>query len=174
MKKILLIVMLLSILVPSGAQSDTMSDDIAVHKTDSTVWVDMGLSVKWASTNVGAARAEDFGECYPFAEVHGKYRIPTLAEMWELVDECDWKWVEQNGHYGCKVTSPKTNQSIFFPAAGMEGSSGPEGVETSGYYWFLVSETEECYLKFVSDEIFLQTNKAPQMFSYYVRLVSEN
>jgi hypothetical protein len=161
MKKILLVLMLLGILVSSNAQSDT-------------AWVDMGLSVKWATCNVGATSPEDFGESYPFAEVYGNYRIPTLAEIWELVDQCDWEWVEQNGHYGCKVTSPKTKQSIFFPAAGMVGADGPEEMGTSGYYWFKVADIEECYMKFVSDEIFLQTNKTAKLFRYYVRLVSDN
>lgn len=171
MKKVLLFVMLFGITLPCFAQSE----DAYVEVTNDAVeWVDLGLSVKWAPCNVGASSPEEYGDSYTFPEVYGKYRIPTLAEIWELVDRCDWKWVEQNGHYGCRVTSPETGQSIFFPAAGMIGAEGLEGVGDSGYYWFLVSEEEECYLRFISDEIFLQTNKAPMLFRYFIRLVSDN
>lgn len=174
MKKVLLVVILLGIFVSSGAQSNNASGEY-VGKTDNTVeWVDMGLSVKWASCNVGASGPEEYGDCHPFSEVYGNYRIPTLAEIWDLVDNCDWNWVDRDGRHGCVVTSPKTGQSIFFPAAGMIGAEGPEEVESAGYYWFLVSEGEECYLRFVSDEIFLQTNKVPKLFRYYIRLVSDN
>jgi hypothetical protein len=170
MKKLFIFVMLLGITLPSFAQSENV---LTKGSDDAVEWVDLGLSVKWASCNVGASSPETYGGNYTFPEVFGNYRIPTLAEIWDLVDKCDWKWEEINGHYGCRVTSPMTGQSIFLPAAGMGGPEGMEEVESSGYYWFQVSEEEECYLRFVSDEIFLQTNKKPMLFRYFIRLVSD-
>ncbi len=50
----------------------------------------------------------------------GDWRMPTLAEMQELLDSdnCTWEWTTQNGVYGRKVTSVSNGNSIFLPAAG--------------------------------------------------------
>ena len=53
----------------------------------------------------------------------GKWRMPTKAELQELLDKCTWTWMSQNGIDGYKVTGPNGN-SIFLPAAGYRyGSS---------------------------------------------------
>ena len=44
-------------------------------------------------------------------------RIPTKAEMYELVDCCAWEWTRQNGVKGYKLTGPNGN-SIFLPETG--------------------------------------------------------
>jgi hypothetical protein len=46
-----------------------------------------------------------------------KWRMPTLDEIKELVNQCTWEWTTQNGVNGCKVVGPNSN-SIFLPAAG--------------------------------------------------------
>ena len=46
----------------------------------------------------------------------GSWRMPTLAEMKELINNCTWEWTTQNGVYGRKVTGPNGN-SIFLPLA---------------------------------------------------------
>ena len=52
----------------------------------------------------------------------GPWRMPTKAEMEELVNNCTWT-SSQSGVNGYKVTGPNGN-SIFLPAAGLcEGSS---------------------------------------------------
>lgn len=50
----------------------------------------------------------------------GSWRMPTKAEFQELLDEnnCSQKWTVQNGQNGFMVTSKKTGNSIFIPAAG--------------------------------------------------------
>ena len=123
-------------------------------------WVDLGLSVKWATCNVGASSPSDYGNCYAWGETrtkseytgynsstHGKsmgdisgdirydaaranwggtWRLPTEAEMQDLVDKCTWTWTRQGGHIGYRVTGPN-GSSIFLP-----GESSPS---YSGYYW---------------------------------------
>ena len=131
-------------------------------------YVDLGLSVKWATCNVGASKPEDYGNYYAWGETStkssytdsnsktygksmrdiagnssydaaranwgGNWRLPTKAEMQELIDKCIWTWTTQNGVYGYKVKGPNGN-SIFFPAAGYRGGSSLYRAGSGGYYW---------------------------------------
>ena len=64
----------------------------------------------------------------------GDWRLPTGKEFQELIDNCDWEWVTQNGHNGYKVTGPNS-QSIFLPAAGWRYGAGGGSVGSFGDYW---------------------------------------
>ena len=103
-------------------------------------WVDLGLSVKWATTNVGASKPEGYGTFYTYEEAQGRlwtspWRTPTQTELEELKNKCTWKWTTQNGVNGYKVTGPSGN-SIFLPAAGdRDCRGGVSGVGTYGFYW---------------------------------------
>lgn len=85
--------------------------------------IDLGLSVKWASCNLGASKPEDFGNYYAWGETAPKdtytednyiappegdlddahdaatvnlgkpWRMPTKDEMYELISKCTWVWV---------------------------------------------------------------------------------
>ena len=132
-------------------------------------YVDLGLSVKWATHNLGAEKPEDFGNNYAWGEVEtkdtydwsnykwcnggepisyssrkltkycttssygnvdnkttleiaddaananlgGNWRMPTSAELDELISECEWIW--QEGGY--LVVSKVNSKSIFIPSA---------------------------------------------------------
>lgn len=110
-------------------------------------WVNMGLSVKWATCNIGASYPSEYGSFYAFGETEtkkvysdetmtftgktnvdmahdaakqnwgGTWRIPTKAEFNELVKKCKWKWTTINDHGGYIITAANGN-SIFLPAAG--------------------------------------------------------
>lgn len=45
------------------------------------------------------------------------WRMPTRAELWELIEKCTWTWVSLDGINGYKVTGINGN-FIFIPAAG--------------------------------------------------------
>lgn len=64
------------------------------------------------------------------------YKMPTLDQIKELLEECTWTWTEQNGVNGMKVTGPNGN-SIFLPASGYRDNSGGTlySVGSYGYYW---------------------------------------
>ena len=134
-------------------------------------WVDLGLSVKWATCNVGANSPEEYGDYFAWGETSPKttytrencktyeknmgdidisgnpeydaatanwgddWRMPTKAEMQELIDNCTWTWVIQNGVKGYKVSSEENGNSIFLPAAGYRYGSSPSYVGYNGYYW---------------------------------------
>ena len=153
-------------------------------------YVDLGLSVKWATCNVGASKPEDYGDYYAWGESRtkmdegymldncetygksmgdikgnsrydaaranwgGTWRMPTKAEMQELIDKCNWKWTTQNGVKGYKFTGPNGN-SIFLPAAGGRGGYFLFNTGSRGDYWSSTpnsSNSENAYgLYFNSD-----------------------
>lgn len=102
----------------------------------------------WATCNVGAVKPEDYGDCYDYDNalnikwISGDWRMPTSAEMDELLDNCTWTWTTQNGVNGYKVTGPNGN-SIFFPAT----------YDSDGYYWSATAYNSNLagYLHFYSD-----------------------
>ena len=64
----------------------------------------------------------------------GSWRMPTLEEQKELIDECSWEWTKLNGVNGCRVTGPNGN-SIFLPAAGVRDGTELISRVTCGCYW---------------------------------------
>ncbi len=127
-------------------------------------YVDLGLSVKWATCNVGASSPSDYGDYYAWGETStneencktygesmndiggnssydvardkwgGSWRLPTEAEFQELIDKCTWTWTTQGGHNGYKVTG-KNGKSIFLPAAGWRDGTSLNYVGKRGGYW---------------------------------------
>ena len=134
-------------------------------------YVDLGLSVKWATCNVGAENPWDYGDYFAWGETEvkeeytednsitykiemseisgnpeydaarskwgGTWRMPAHDETLELLEECTWEWVEEQGVPGYKVTGLNGN-TIFLPAGGYyDGfdSSEPYNFGTRGYYW---------------------------------------
>ena len=84
-------------------------------------YVDLGLSVKWATCNVGAATPLEVGKYYDWnykLQQGGDWRTPSNDEMIELLSYCTWTCVENADSCGFKVTSDIegfTDRSIFFP-----------------------------------------------------------
>lgn len=64
----------------------------------------------------------------------GTWRMPTLIETQELLDNCTWVWTSMNGVNGHKVTGPNGN-FIFLPAAGFRHDTSLNSVGANGYYW---------------------------------------
>ena len=152
---------------------------------DGYEYVDLGLSVKWASYNIGATKPEEYGDYFAWGETAtkttydwstyehcrgsyttltkyniisgygtvdnkteldaiddaavvnwgGSWRMPTEAEITELINGCIWTWITINGINGCKATSKNNGNSIFIPAAGQHGEDGLSSAGGGGYYW---------------------------------------
>ena len=64
----------------------------------------------------------------------GTWRLPTKAELRELLHNCTWEWTALNGINGYKVTGPNGNH-IFLPAAGYRNGSSLNNAGTYGDYW---------------------------------------
>lgn len=162
MKKICLIMMLICMIMVS------CKPDGNDGKSQEHEYVDLGLSVKWATCNVGANSPEDYGQYFAWGETcpkveytsdnsvtyektmndiagndeydavranwGGEWRMPTKAEMQELIDNCIWTLTARNGVNGYNVEGSNGN-SIFLPAAGAFVWSALNYVGSSGFYW---------------------------------------
>ena len=64
----------------------------------------------------------------------GDWRMPTIEEQKELLNNCTWTWTTLNGVNGYKVTGPN-GKSIFLPDAGYCLGSGVNNRGGYGYYW---------------------------------------
>lgn len=62
------------------------------------------------------------------------WRMPTHAEVTELMNNCTKTWTTQNGVEGWEVTGPNGN-SIFLPAAGYRYNSSLDNAGSWGYCW---------------------------------------
>lgn len=170
------------------------SDDNAGSKSSSKIdgyeYVDLGLSVKWATHNVGASKPTDFGwyiawgetetkdnflwSTYKFCSAYGKYnkyvrtgsgesygyegfedgkdtledaddiatvqwgskwRIPTVEEYYELIENCEITKTTVDGVVGYKAKA-KNGNSVFFPLSGETApDKGPILTGEVGVYW---------------------------------------
>ncbi len=126
-------------------------------------YVDLGLSVMWATCNVGAENSEDAGGFFAWGEVEPKSEftlenytyadnpmiLPDSADAatvhwggnWRMptieeVEElkgCDQAWTSENGVVGCRLTA--NGNSIFLPAAGACDENGPFLIEEVCCFW---------------------------------------
>lgn len=72
------------------------------------------------------------------------WRMPTLDEIKELIDDCTWSWTTQNEVNGYKVTGPN-GSSIFLPAAGYRGGTMFTNRGSGCYYWSTTLYEDDCY-----------------------------
>ena len=157
-KTIFTLALLLTTATTAAAQSPA-TGQILGHD-----YVDLGLSVKWATCNIGASKPEDYGDYFAWGEAKTKseyteknsttykkknyafsdaarinwgstWRMPTEAECKELIDNCTLTYTTV-GDYKCwKLTSKKNGNSILLPAAGMMSGNGNCGAEGTCWYW---------------------------------------
>ena len=154
-------------------------DDVLVEVMSATPveFVDLGLSVKWASQNVEASSVENSGEYFLCAQLpdlsfSNVGRLPTKEEMHELKDLCEWKWTTQNGVNGYLVTSKTNGNSIFIPAAGYYYHRDVFRDNEVGNYWISTSSDSINYYLFISNRAHsVDWNKID--YGRNIRLVTE-
>ncbi|MBO5812351.1 MAG: InlB B-repeat-containing protein [Bacteroidaceae bacterium] len=64
----------------------------------------------------------------------GSWRMPTHVELDELMENCTWTFITQNGVNGYKATGPN-GKSVFCPYAGCFCEGVLEKVGSKGFYW---------------------------------------
>ena len=65
----------------------------------------------------------------------GRWRMPIVEDFKELLEMCQWKFVDEQGTIpGYLVTGPNGN-SIFFPFAGFRYDRRYFSIGDTGYYW---------------------------------------
>ena len=65
----------------------------------------------------------------------GGWRMPTVDEFEELINNCTWEWTMQDGVNGYNVTSKKTGNSIFLPITGFRYYADTQFRSIMGVYW---------------------------------------
>lgn len=176
--------------------------DFSAKASDPTVTagqaVDLGLSVYWASCNLGAEKPEDYGDYYAWGETKPKnrykeedyayydsnlyqiidigqnisgteydaatvnlgkeWRMPTVEEVKELINDCTWEWIQINNVNGYKVTGKNSN-SIFLPAAGLKVVY-EAGRNKSLYYWTSSTRNNNIayYFRYLGGNIYIDSD----------------
>lgn len=114
--------------------SNTVYDKVETDNTDFEAdaypehdFIDLGLSVNWATCNLGSNYPYYRGTLYELSMEYqgdtatalwGKdWRMPTKEEFQELMDSCSWEF--DNNNQGFIVTGRNGN-SIFLPAGGFK------------------------------------------------------
>ena len=91
------------------------------------------------------------------------WRMPTLEQQQELIDNCTWTWTTQNGVNGRLFTGPNGN-TMFLPAAGYRWSDSLYIAGSWGYYW---SRTLNSSIP--SNAYYLNFNSGYVFWDYYYR-----
>ena len=164
---------------------------VGIEEINGHECVDLGLSVKWATCNVGADSPGKYGNYYAWGSVGDrfngvvdvanfswgdKWRTPTKDDFEELISNCDWTWTTRNSNRGYRVTSKVpgyTDRSIFLPAAGNKNGIVNEYVDTYGYYWS-DSETiakDKAYYMFFKKNQEMYVESSPESIGMSIRPV---
>lgn len=110
--------------------------------------VDLGLSVLWASHNIGARSSEQPGIYAAWTSTKEAinmwgedWRLPTQQEMTELMQNCQWTWTVINGMPGFQIVAANGN-NIFLPAGGSCVAQQYDSYGMAGRYWSDTSDTQ--------------------------------
>lgn len=90
----------------------------------------------------------------------GAWRMPTYAELDELITKCTWTWTQKNGINGYEVEGPNKN-TIFLPAAGYYDGSWLGGFGSGGGYW-----SSSLYMSDSGSAYFLSFNSGYKCWDY--------
>ena len=113
---------------------------------------DGNIDTNFSVVNIGSDIA---GTQYDAATANwgAPWRMPTLTQIEELVNNCTSVWTTQNGVNGRKFTGPNGG-TIFLPAAGDRVYSKLSDAGSRGYYWSSTLDESypslACGLDFVS------------------------
>lgn len=175
---------LLGIILFSGCYDDEPKPvNSKIVESTHMMPVDLGLSVDWADCNIGSTASYEFGGHYCWGDPTGMeittiddafptiisgtqydivaanfgkgWRLPTLKEVQELLNDCKRTTTSQQGNSGISFKGP-SGESIFLPKAGYEYGSGDLffGENVTGYYWIGELESNEpSYFYFGSKQL---------------------
>ena len=109
-----------------------IQDNAQVTKPDSSEieYIDLGLSMKWASKIIGKASPSDIGSTFlfklndntslsPTAFMGHNYRLPTINHFEELIEKCTWNTFYSDGKRYYRIVGPNGN-SIIMPIRDMK------------------------------------------------------
>ena len=104
----------------------------------------------------------------------GNWRMPSKAEVEELVNSCTWQSSTQNGVKGYKVISKTNGNYIFLPAAGYRNNSNLNLSNSYGGYWTSSSSEEDssnAYLLYFGNNNDINTSNTYRYYGQSIRPV---
>ena len=104
------------------ATRPTYSKTTYQHHTDGH-YVNIGRDVSASPWDVATVQ---YGGCW---------RMPTQAEVQELLSSCTWTWATKEGVPGYWVGNAASHQNIFLPAAGYRDLTYLHNNHLWGHYW---------------------------------------
>ena len=79
-----------------------------------------------------------------YVNMGSEWRMPSKAEIDELIENCTWEWTQLNGVNGQLITGPNGN-TMFLPAIGERMGTNIYHVGDQGNYWsrslYVLNET---------------------------------
>ena len=130
----------------SGKEDEDNNKPQNNGKINGHEYIDLGLSVKWATCNVGASKPEENGTYYCWGRTNNSWdtpnirmdatnicgtsydvahtewgstwKLPTKEQFQELIDNCTFSTSKQNGVSVIIAKSKKNKQQIIFPLCG--------------------------------------------------------
>lgn len=135
------------------------SDPESNYTTSGTVnghnYTDLGLSVKWATNNLGATNSWDYGTYFIWTSSRNdwgsSWRMPTKEEMDELLT-CTIEWTIYHNTGGFRITGP-SGKSIFLPAAGNNYIYPSYMDERADYWTSTTSGSSDAYSLIIDSDV---------------------
>ena len=150
-------------------------------------YVDLGLSVKWATCNLDAVNPWDYGGYYAWttskSDWGSSWRMPTKDELAELLT-CKLEWTIFHNTGGYRRTGPN-GRSIFLPAADMKFNAGDKDdaydIDLEANYWSSSYNKDSqahslnlsCDVYTYGHEAYFMTDLSKTRYFYSIRLVTE-
>lgn len=167
---------------PESGKDTTFVDDYE--------FIDLGLSVKWANKNLGAADTDSLGNRYklvnkdgveaqnvdisgtlydPAYTLNNAMRLPTCAQ-WNELQNCTWKYEALGSHFGFRVTGSNGN-SIFFPMDPNDLSRTVFNYWTGDHYQYNSEEYYIFRISYSSGRVYTSSYEFSSSTYLYVRPV---
>lgn len=110
-------------------------------------YLDLGLSVKWATKLSGIANPVMNEDVYKFQMDNGEivkpedfiseHHLPTIKQFEELIERCSWTTFSENGMHGYKIIGPNGN-ILMMPLGVLNRYLSAECLKPNSlYYYFL-------------------------------------
>ncbi len=105
--------------------------------------------------NKSVLEKEDDAACVQWG---GKWRMPTVEEWEELIENCIWTWTTKNGIVGYNVKSKQNSNFIFIPINTYSEDCNEIGREEEGWYWSKSSDVDDGSFFLTFDSRIIETS----------------
>ena len=113
-----------------------------------------------------------------YVNMGSEWRMPSKADIDELVENCTWEWTQLNGVNGVMITGPNGN-TMFLPAGGDRLDNDIDDLGVIGNYWTrslyvlnaTVSFPTSAFKLYFGTDIELSWNAAERHCGFPVRAV---